>query len=66
MKARKQAVTMSLAEARAIVGNANSCEPYLSNMIRALSYFPWLNTPEQEARLVAARIVRRHNHRRGM
>jgi hypothetical protein len=49
---------MSLETARDIVGRANSCEPYLSNMIRALSIHSWLNTQEEAQRLSAAKIVK--------
>lgn len=49
---------MNLAEAQQIVGRANSCEPYLSNMIKALSMMSWLNTPAEIERLEAAKIVK--------
>jgi hypothetical protein len=47
-----------IAAARRIVGNANSAEPYLSNMIRALQMLPWQNTAADWQRLEAAIIVR--------
>jgi hypothetical protein len=47
-----------VAAARRIVGNANSAEPYLSNMIRALQLMPWRNTATDWQRLEAAVIVR--------
>ncbi len=55
---------MSLDRAREIVGRSNSCEPYLSNMIRALSSMTVLNTAEQNERLTAARIVKAASRRR--
>lgn len=49
---------MTEEEARKIVGRTNSCEPYLSNMIRALQIMNALNTPAENERLQAALIVR--------
>jgi hypothetical protein len=49
---------MTLTEAQAIVGRTNSCEPYLSNMIRALSMMARNNTPEETQRLAAAKLVK--------
>ena len=49
---------MTLDQAQKIVGRTNSREPYLSNMIRALSSFSWANTPEEAQRLEAAKIVK--------
>ena len=56
---------MNLESARQIVGRANACEPYLSNMIRALRLLPALNTDEDNERLQAALIVRREKRKRG-
>lgn len=47
-----------VAAARRIVGNANSADPYLSNMIRALMMHQWQNTAADWQRLEAAIIVR--------
>lgn len=49
-----------VAAARRIVGRTNSTEPYLSNMIQALSLFYHRNTAEEWQRLEAAIIVRAH------
>jgi len=49
---------MSLEDAQKIVGRTNSTEPYLSNMIRALSSMPALNSAEENERLAAAKIVK--------
>lgn len=49
---------MELQEAQKIVGRANACEPFLSNMIKALSMSPWLNNAEENERLAAAKIVK--------
>lgn len=49
-----------VAAARAIVGNANSCNPYLPNMIRALCMHSWLNTAAEWQRLEAAIIIKAH------
>lgn len=46
--------------ARKIVGNANSAEPFLSNMIRALCMMTWQNSASDWQRLEAAIIVRAH------
>lgn len=54
---------MTLDEARQIVGRANACEPFLSNMIRALSMLPRLNSDEENRRLEAAKIVRTANRK---
>jgi hypothetical protein len=42
------------------IGSANAQEPYLSNMIRALGLFSWNNTAEENARLEAAKWVKRN------
>lgn len=55
--------TLDLATARALVGNTNRTEPYLSNMIKALSTHSWLNTADDNLRLEAARIVRNAKRR---
>lgn len=46
---------MTLQEAKSIVGN----QPVwaLKNMVKALKMVPWLNTPEDEKRLQAAKLV---------
>ena len=49
---------MNIEQAQAVVGRCNSQEPYLSNMIKALSMHSWLNSPEQVERLEAAKIVK--------
>jgi hypothetical protein len=54
---------MTLAEAERIVGPMNRGEPFLSNMIKALSLHPWLNTPEEADRLEAAKVIRAHQRR---
>ena len=46
---------MTLAEAKKIVGNQPTWA--IKNMVKALSMCPWLNTPEEEQRLLAAKIV---------
>jgi hypothetical protein len=51
---------MTLKEALTIV---NPVEPYLSNMIRALSVMNLLNTEEENRRLEAAKIVRRNKNK---
>lgn len=43
-----------------LVGNANAQEPYLSNMIRALTICSYSNTPEENARLAAAKWIKRN------
>ena len=48
---------MTLEQAKRIVGNQASTP--LKNMVRALKMFPWLNTPEDEERLEAAKVVLR-------
>ena len=48
---------MTLDQAKAIIGNRAAWE--LSNMIRALSFCELLNTPEENERLKAAKIVRK-------
>jgi hypothetical protein len=52
---------MTLAEARAIVGN----QPLwaLRNMVRALRLHSWLNTPEDCLRLAAAKLIIRNVNR---
>lgn len=47
-----------LARWRASISEANACEPFLSNMIRALASMPMLNTPEENERLACARMVK--------
>jgi hypothetical protein len=49
---------MNLEQAQKIVGRASAAEPFLSNMIKALSMCPWLNTAEESERLEAAKIVK--------
>jgi len=52
---------MTLIEAESLIGRANACEPFLSNMIKALDSpmaHRLLNSPDDERRLVAAKIVR--------
>ena len=46
---------MTIDQARAIVGNRAQWE--LQAMARALALHSWLNTPEERARLQAARIM---------
>lgn len=48
---------MTLEQARAILGDRAKWE--LTNMIKALSMFPFLNSDEDNQRLKAARIMRR-------
>tara|TARA_R110000751_G_C13675253_1_gene470723 strand:- start:32 stop:187 length:156 start_codon:yes stop_codon:yes gene_type:complete len=46
---------MGIEEAKKIVGNQS--KRTLKNMVMALSMHPWLNTPEENKRLVAGRLV---------
>jgi hypothetical protein len=46
---------MTLEKAKRIVGNQATWA--LRNMVRALKMLPWLNTPEDEERLEAAKVV---------
>lgn len=46
---------MTYDEAKQIVGNQPAWA--LRNMIKALEMCQWLNTPEEQKRLIAARIV---------
>jgi hypothetical protein len=55
---QKTMESMSLEDAKKIVGRTNSTEPFLSRMIKALSMHPWLNSDEENARLEAAKIVK--------
>jgi hypothetical protein len=47
--------TVTYDEAKQIVGNQPAWA--LRNMIKALEMCQWLNTPEEQKRLIAARIV---------
>jgi hypothetical protein len=49
---------MTLEQARKIVGNQPGWA--LVNMVKALKLHPWLNTPEDNERLKAAKIILRH------
>jgi hypothetical protein len=49
---------MTLSEAEKIVGRQPTWA--ISNMVKALSMHPWLNTEQEEARLYAARLVLRN------
>jgi hypothetical protein len=51
---------MTLEEAIKLVSPG---EPYLNNMIKALSMMPFLNTDEEDRRLEAAKLVRRNRKR---
>lgn len=51
---------MKLEEAQLIIGRTNSAEPFLSNMIKALKIHSWLNTEEENERLEAAILVKKH------
>jgi len=53
---------MTYNEARRIVGNQGDTP--LRNMIHALQLLTWLNTPEDEQRLKAAKIVLSVRHRK--
>ena len=46
---------MELAEAKKITGNQPTWA--LKNMVKALKMFSWLNTPEENQRLIAAQII---------
>ena len=46
---------MTYDEAKKITGNQPAWA--LRNMIKALELHPWLNTPAEQQRLIAARIV---------
>jgi hypothetical protein len=50
---RKNPVTYD--EAKKIIGNQPAWA--LRNMIKALELHQWMNTPEEQERLIAARIV---------
>jgi hypothetical protein len=41
-----------------VIGEANACEPFLTNMIRALKLMPMLNTPQENERLRCAELVK--------
>ena len=51
----KKGNEMNLEEAKNIVGNQDSVS--LRNMIKALEMLPLLNTPEDDQRLIAGKIV---------
>lgn len=42
------------------VGESSAREPFLSSMILALSMHSWHNTPEETARLEAAKWIKRN------
>ena len=46
---------MTIDQAKKIVGNQPTWA--LKNMVKALQMLPWRNTPEDEQRLIAAKIV---------
>jgi hypothetical protein len=46
---------MTYDEAKKIIGNQPTWA--LRNMIKALELHQWMNTPEEQERLIAARIV---------
>ena len=46
---------MTIEEAKKIVGNRPKWE--LKNMVKALSLMPWMNTPEDEKRLEAGKLL---------
>jgi hypothetical protein len=46
---------MNTTQARNLVGNRPTWE--LKNMVKALNMLPWLNTPEDELRLQAAKLI---------
>lgn len=50
---------MTKEQAYQIIGRTNSCEPYLSNMIKALQIASFSNTAEENERLEAAKIVKK-------
>jgi len=55
---------MDIKKAYEIIGRANQCEPFLSNMIKALKLAPYLNTQEENERLEAAQLVKKDLARR--
>lgn len=52
---------MSLDEAKKILGDRSQWE--LKHMIKALAMFQILNTPEDNLRLKAARVILKHKRR---
>lgn len=52
---------MTLAEAEKIVGRQPTWA--LTNMVKALSMHPWLNTEAEDERLYAARMVLRNRRK---
>jgi hypothetical protein len=50
---------MTKEQAYQIIGRTNSCEPFLSNMIKALQIASFFNTVEDNERLEAAKIVKK-------
>ena len=53
---------MTLAEAEKIVGRQPTWA--LTNMVKALSMHPWLNTEAEDERLYAARMVLRNRRQK--
>lgn len=51
---------MTLEEAVKLVSPG---DPFLKNMVKALSIHSWLNTEEENKRLEAAKLVLRHKKR---
>ena len=49
---------MTLEEARRIVGNQS--RKAVANMVYALSLHSWSNTPEEQRRLIAGRVILRN------
>jgi hypothetical protein len=49
---------MTLDQARDIIGNRAQWE--IQAIARALSLHPWINTPQENQRLKAARVILRH------
>jgi hypothetical protein len=53
---------MTIAEAKQIVGNQPTWA--LKNMVKALQMLPWMNTPEDEQRLIAAKVVLKERNKK--
>jgi hypothetical protein len=53
---------MNIVEAKQIVGNQPTWA--LKNMVKALQMLPWMNTPEDEQRLIAAKVVLKERNKK--
>jgi hypothetical protein len=53
---------VTIEEAKKIVGNQPTWA--LKNMVKALQMLPWMNTPEDEQRLIAAKVVLRERNKK--